>query len=415
MPQRPLAGIRVLDLTNVLAGPYCTYQLALLGAEVVKVELPGQGDLARHLGPDPNLNHAGLGTSFLAQNAGKKSIALDLKADAGKAVFVDLIKVADVLVENLRAGVLARLGFSWDVLSELNPRLVYCAISGFGQSGPMSQAPAYDQVIQGLSGMMSITGTTETAPLRVGFPVCDTVGGLTAALAVVAAIAGRHHHGRGSYLDVSMLEASISVMGWAVSNYLVGGVQPLPMGDQNATAAPSGTFEASDGPLNIAANRQEQFEKLCRVVDRTDLLTDPRFVDRELRKMHRDQLNVELNQALRSRSAAEWEQLLGAAGVPAARILTVAQMVELEQLNHRRFFADVPCPGQPSDNPRRLRLSGSGVHIDGDPVRPREPAPLLGEHDSEVDQILRRWALSQATASDPPRAAAAPDREEAVR
>ena len=415
MPQRPLDGIRVLDLTNVLAGPYCTYQLALLGAEVVKLELPGQGDLARHLGADPDLNDAGLGTSFLAQNSGKKSIALDLKADADRAAFVDLVRAADVLVENFRAGVLARIGFGWDNLRELNPRLVYCAISGFGQSGPMSRAPAYDQIIQGLSGMMSITGTSDTAPLRVGFPVCDTVGGLTAALAIAAAIAGRHHHGRGCYLDVSMLEASVSVMGWVVSNYLVGGVPPLPMGDQNATAAPSGTFAASDGPLNIAANRQEQFEELCRVVDRPDLVTDGRFADRDRRKLHREELNRELNNALRSRPAAEWEQMLGAAGVPAARILTVAQMVQLEQLAHRQFFADVPFPGEPSDSSHRVRLNGNGVLIDGHPLTPSEPAPLLGEHNSQLDQILRRWQLSRSPVPNPPAPAPVPDREQAGR
>jgi crotonobetainyl-CoA:carnitine CoA-transferase CaiB-like acyl-CoA transferase len=415
MPQRPLDGIRVLDLTNVLAGPYCTYQLALLGAEVVKVELPGQGDLARHLGADPDLNDAGLGTSFLAQNSGKKSIALDLKADADRAAFVELVRAADVLVENFRAGVLARIGFGWDKLRDLNPRLVYCAISGFGQSGPMSQAPAYDQIIQGLSGMMSITGTSDTAPLRVGFPVCDTVGGLTAALAIAAALAGRHHHGRGCHLDVSMLEASISVMGWVVSNYLVGGVSPLPMGDQNATAAPSGTFEAADGPLNIAANRQEQFETLCRIVDRADLLTDSRFTDRDRRKLHREELNRELNKALRSRPAAEWERMLGAAGVPAARVLTVAQMVQLEQLAHRQFFADVPFPGEPSDSSHRVRLNGSGVLIDGHPLKPSAPAPLLGEHNSQLDQILRRWQLSRSPVPSPPAPAAVPDREQAGR
>ena len=274
MTQPPLAGVRVLDLTNVLAGPYCTYQLALLGAEVLKVEIPGSGDLARHLGADPDLNEVGLGASFLAQNAGKQSVELDLKSDTDRKVFVELISAADVLVENFRAGVLDRLGFAWPALRTLNPGLIYCAISGFGQTGPMSQAPAYDQVIQGLSGMMSITGTPESAPLRVGFPVCDAVGGLTAALAVVSAIAGRHHDGEGCYLDVSMLEASLSAMGWAVSNYLVAGIAPQPMGDQNATAVPSGTFDAADGPLNIAANKQEQFESLCRCVDRLHLLAD---------------------------------------------------------------------------------------------------------------------------------------------
>jgi crotonobetainyl-CoA:carnitine CoA-transferase CaiB-like acyl-CoA transferase len=385
---RPLAGIRVLDLTNVLAGPYCTYQLALLGAEVVKVELPEQGDLARHLGPDVALNDAGLGSSFLAQNAGKLSVELNLKEAAGRSAFVDLVSAADVLVENYRAGVLARLGFDWDTLHELNPALVYCAISGFGQEGPMSQAPAYDQIIQGLSGMMSITGTQETAPLRVGFPICDTVGGLTAALAVTAALAGRQRDGRGCFLDVSMLEASVSAMGWAVSNYLIGGVAPEPMGDQNATAAPSGTFDAADGPINIAANRQEQFEKLCHAVGRPDLLADPRFTDRDRRKGHRDELNDELNAALRRRPALAWEQELTAVGVPAARILTVPDMVALEQLEHRRFFADVAFPG---DAGRSLRLLGNGVLIDGEALPPEAPPPVLGEHNDDLPQLLQRW------------------------
>ncbi|MGW4802395.1 CaiB/BaiF CoA transferase family protein, partial [Nonomuraea sp. NPDC004297] len=220
----PLDGVKVVDLTNVLAGPYCGYQLMLFGAEVIKVEVPGAGDLARRLGPDPELNRERMGASFLAQNAGKKSVELDLKSPAGRAAFESMITGADVLLENFRAGVLARLGYGWERLRELNPGLVYCSISGFGQSGPMSSAPAYDQIIQGLSGMMSVTGTPDTAPVRVGFPVCDTVGGLTAALAVCAALAGRQRSGRGCHLDLSMLEASISAMGWTVSNYLIGGV-----------------------------------------------------------------------------------------------------------------------------------------------------------------------------------------------
>src|SRR3954468_12214200 len=344
MPDRPLDGIRVLDLTNVLAGPYCTYHLMLLGAEVIKIELPGRGDLARRLGPDPALNRAGMGASFLAQNAGKKSVEMDLKEDGDRAAFEELATHADVLVENYRAGVLARMGFPWERLCLLNPGLVYCAISGFGQTGPMSQAPAYDQIIQGLTGMMSVTGTPDSAPLRVGFPVADTVGGLTAAMAITAALAGGKRDGKGCFLDVSMLEASLSAMGWAVSNYLVSGVEPQPMGDQNATAAPSGTFDPADGPLNIAANRQEQYETLCRLVDRPDLIIHPRFADRESRKMHRAELNELLNEALKRRPASEWERELSAAGVPAARILTVPQAVALEQIAGRGFVAEVPFP-----------------------------------------------------------------------
>jgi crotonobetainyl-CoA:carnitine CoA-transferase CaiB-like acyl-CoA transferase len=281
--------------------------------------------------------------------------------------------------------VLARLGYPWARLRELNRALVYCAISGFGQSGPMSQAPAYDQIIQGLSGMMSITGTEDTAPLRVGFPVCDTVGGLMAALSITAALAGRGRTGEGCFLDVSMLEASISAMAWTVTHYLISGVPPAPMGRENATAAPSGTFHAADGPLNIAANQQNQFENLCRVIDRPDLVTDPRFADREARKRHRDALNAEVNAALRARTAAEWEELLPAVGVPAARILTVPQAVESAQLAHRGFLTDLPFPGDPS---RTVRATGNGVLIDGEPLRPTGPPPTLGEHNTETDHLI---------------------------
>jgi crotonobetainyl-CoA:carnitine CoA-transferase CaiB-like acyl-CoA transferase len=388
MEETPLRGIRVLDLTNVLAGPYCSYQLMLFGAEVVKIEVPGSGDLARHLGPDPELNHAGLGASFLAQNAGKKSVELDLKDAGQRAVFEDLVRGADVLLENFRAGVLDRLGFGWERLRALNPGLVYCAISGFGQTGPMSQAPAYDQIIQGLSGMMSITGTEDTAPLRVGFPVCDTVGGLMAALSISSALVGRERTGEGCFLDLSMLEASISAMGWAVSHYVISGVPPAPMGQQNVTAAPSGTFETADGLLNIAANRQTQFEKLCGLIDRNDLVVDPRFADREARKRNRDALNAELTAELRTRTAAEWEQALPAIGVPAARILSVPQAVASEQLAHRGFFTDVPFPG---DAGRTVRASGNGVLVDGKPLRPTGPPPVLGEHNTEAGAFVTRW------------------------
>ncbi|WP_328475894.1 CoA transferase [Actinoplanes sp. NBC_00393] len=377
---RPLHGIRVLDLTNVLAGPYCSYQLMLLGAEVVKIERPGEGDLARSLGPEPGLNRAALGASFLAQNAGKKSVELDLKDPADREIFEDLLDGADVLLENFRAGVLDRIGYGWETLHRLNPRLIYCAISGFGQTGPMRHAPAYDQIIQGLSGMMSITGTPHTAPLRVGFPVSDSIGGLVAAMSIAAALTGRARTGKGVHLDVSMLETSLSAMGWAASNYLVSGVAPEPMGDQNATAAPSGTFHAADGPLNIAANRQEQFETLCRLIDRPDLATDERFADREARKQHRAALNDEINAALRQRTALAWEQLLNGAGVPAARILTVEQAVELDQLTERGFFTDLEFPAHPQ---RTLRVSGNGVLVDGEPLRPQAPPPLLGEHNTE--------------------------------
>jgi crotonobetainyl-CoA:carnitine CoA-transferase CaiB-like acyl-CoA transferase len=391
MGERPLSGIRVLDLTNVLAGPYCSYQLMLLGAEVVKIEIPERGDLARHLGPDPDLNAEGLGASFLAQNSGKKSVELNLKDPADLSFFEDMARGADVLLENFAAGVLARLGFDWPRLHALSPALVYCAISGFGQDGPMSRTPAYDQIIQGLAGMMSITGTPDTVPLRVGFPICDTVGGLMAAMAICAALAGRASTGQGSYLDVSMLETSISAMGWAVSNYLITGVAPEPTGDQNATAAPSGTFDTADGPLNIAANQQKQFVTLCELVGRPDLVHDPRFADREARKRHREELNTELNAALRRRTALEWEQILPAAGVPAARILTVPQALELTQLAYRGFVTSLP---HPDGSGRPVPVTGNGVLVNGEPLRPTAAPPLLGEHNAQREALAARWNAS---------------------
>lgn len=393
MDARPLDDIKVLDLTNVLAGPYCSYHLMLLGAEVIKIERPGQGDLARNLGPDADLNRAGIGASFLAQNAGKKSVELDLKDPADRAVFEEMLTGADVLLENFRAGVLSRMGYDQERLDQINPRLVCCSISGFGQTGPMSDAPAYDQIIQGLSGMMSVTGTVDTAPLRVGFPVCDTTGGLSAALAVSAALLYRERTGQGSRLDVSMLETSLSAMGWAVSNYLVSGVPPEPMGDQNATAAPSGTFRTKDGPLNIAANQQRQFETLCRLVGAPELVTDPRFAEREGRKAHRDALNSALNEALSHRSAAEWEEVLTPAGVPAARVLTVPQALSQPQLRHRGFVTELR---RPDGSGTTLPVLGSGVLFDGEPFLPRTPPPLLGEHNYAREQLASRWSSTAA-------------------
>lgn len=375
---RPLAGVKVLDLTNVLAGPFCSYQLALLGADVIKVEVPGRGDLARQLGPDAELNQRGVGASFIAQNSGKRSVALDLKIDSDRQIFEAMLADADVLLENFRPGVMARLGYSWDTVRKTRPDLVYCAISGFGQHGPMSQRPAYDQIVQGLSGMMSTTGTDQTAMLRVGFPICDTFGGMLAASAINAALVKKSTTGKGAMLDVSMLEASLSAMGWAVNNYLVVGSEPKPMGNENPTAAPSGTFTAADGLLNIAANRQSQFEMLCRLIGRPELVLDPRFVRPEDRKAHRSELNAEIDRGLSSAPVAWWEETLPAHGVPAARVLTVAEAVELPQLSERGFFASVPVPG---DEGRHVRVMTSGVQVDGRTLTPLTRPPLLDEHD----------------------------------
>ena len=311
---RLLEGIRVLDLTNVLAGPFCCYQLATLGADVIKVEVPGTGDLARELGADPLLNKRLMGTSFLAQNAGKRSITLNLKTAAGKQVFQRLVATAQVVVENFRPGVMQRLGLDYAVLRQANPGLIYCAISGFGQDGPLKDNPAYDQIVQGLAGVMSVTGTKDGAPLRVGYPIADTIGGLTAAFAIAAALVRRGRTGEGEFIDVSMLEATLVTMGWQVSNYLIGGVETKRAGNENMTASPSGTFATADGLLNIAANRQEQFETLCRVIGRPELVGDPRFGHRESRLAHRAALKAEIEAALAHRPAAAWAAVLNSRG-----------------------------------------------------------------------------------------------------
>ncbi len=287
---KPLEKYRVIDLTNVLSGPFCGHLLAHMGADVVKVEVPGSGDLARQLGASPELNRKKMGVSFLAQNSGKRSLTINLKHEQGKELFKRLIKGADVLVENFRPGVMDRLGLGFDVLKGVNPKLIYCAISGFGATGPLKHKPAYDQIVQGMSGVMSITGDSESAPLRVGYPVADTIGGMSAAFAITSSLAGRNSDSEATFIDVSMLASTMSTMGWVVSNYLIAGKEPVPMGNDNFTASPSGTFRTGQGLLNIAANKQEQFEALCRVVGCPEWIEDDRFSTRLARLDNRQQL-----------------------------------------------------------------------------------------------------------------------------
>jgi crotonobetainyl-CoA:carnitine CoA-transferase CaiB-like acyl-CoA transferase len=235
-----------------------------------------------------------------------------------------------------------------------------------------------------MSGIMSVTGTPDTAPLRVGYPVCDSFGGLAAAFAVTSALLRRHTTGEGAYLDVSMLDAALTAMGWVVSDHLVAGREPAPMGNENVTSAPSGTFATADGSLNIAANKQEQYETLCRVLGREELLTDPRFVTRDDRKRHRDELRAELEVTLKSRSALEWDEILLPTGVPAAPVVTVPQALRSAQVAHRGLVTELPSPLADGGEP--LRVVGSPTHVDGEPARPAGPPPRLGEH---TNQLLR--------------------------
>jgi len=374
--------VRVLDLTNVLSGPFCAYQLAQLGADVVKVEMPRTGDLARQLGADEALNAKLMGASFLAQNGGKRSVTANLKHPDGRGVLRDLVRTSDVLVENFRPGVMERLGVGYEALRDVNGGLVYCAISGFGQTGPMRDAPAYDQIIQGLSGTMSITGDTDCAPMRVGYPVADTIGGLTAAFAIVSALVRRDRTGEGAFVDVSMLDCMLGTMGWVVSNYLIGGQAPVPMGNDNFTAAPSGAFATGDGLINIAANKQEQFEALAAAVARPEWITDPRFAGRESRKQNRAALNRALEEALAQRPAAEWEAVLNLIGVPAGRVLSVPDALRSAQVQNRELLRTLPeVPGLD----RGITVTRTGFKLSGGDPEIDTPPPVLGEH---TDQVL---------------------------
>ncbi len=382
-PDLPLAGVRVLDLTNVLAGPFCAYQLAIMGAEVIKIERQAGGDLARRLGADPELCRGGMGASFLAQNAGKRSLTLDLKQDTGRAVFHRLLAGADVLVENFRPGVMARLGLAYDDLRRPYPGLVYCSISGFGQDGPLRGNPAYDQIIQGMSGLMSITGTRDSAPLRVGTPICDTIGGLTAAFGIACALLRCRNTGEGDYLDVSMLDSVIATMGWVVSNSLICGADPLPMGNDNFTASPSGAFTTQDGIINIAANEQRQFIALCAAIARPELATDARFAGREARKANRKALTKEIEAALATRPGGAWVEILTEAGVPAGEVLSVPEILAHPQIAARGLLRRFP---KPPGIDRDLVVLNSGVRLAGGPAGAATPPPALGEH---TDEILR--------------------------
>ena len=374
-----LQGVRVLDLTNVLSGPFATLHLALLGADVIKIENPTDGDLARKLGCVPKYNQMLLGTSFLAQNANKKSATLNLKAPEGKEIFKRLAKTADVIVENFRPDVMTRLGLSYKVLSEINPRLVYCAISGFGQTGPDAMKPAYDQIIQGLSGEMAINGDERLNPLRAGFPVCDTVGGLNAAFAIMAALYHRERTGEGQFIDVALLDSIMPLMGWVAANLLIGGQQPVLMGNDNFTAAPSGTFKTRDGHINIAANKQEQWESVANVLGVPELKTDPRFQERDTRKKNRRLLTPLLEEQLMHNTTDYWVEALNAKDVPSGAIMGLEEALSAPQIQHRRTIQSTNVEGI-----GEVKLFNLTARFEKTPGDLDSPPPRLSAHTDEV-------------------------------
>ena len=379
MNKQIMQGVRVLDLTNVLAGPFATLHLALLGAEVIKIERPGSGDLARKRGTLTELNEQLMGTSFLAQNSNKKSVTLNTKSPEGKDIFRKLVKDADVLVENFRPGVMDRLELGYDILKEINPGLIYCAISGFGQTGPDAKKPAYDQIIQGLSGEMAVNGDERLNPLRTGFPVCDTVGGLNGAFAIMAALYHRERTGEGQFIDIAMLDSIMPMLGWVAANLLIADQEPVPMGNDNFTAAPSGVFSTGDGLINIAANKQEQWESVCNVLDLPELKTDERFEKRDIRKQNRKQLTPLLEGKLAERGTDEWVALLNANGVPSGAILSLRDALQQPQIKHRETLKEVTVDG--IGNIPLFNLTAKFERTPGDIT---SPPPRLSAHTAEV-------------------------------
>ena len=388
--QSILDGVSVVDVTNVLSGPFTSYILTLLGTRTIKVENVKGGDLARSLGASPDLSKKLMGASFIAQNSGKESITLNLKADRGKEIFRRLVSISDVVVENFRPDVMERLGLGYEALVKIRPDLIYCAISGFGQDGPDALKPAYDQIIQGKSGLMAVSGTTETGPLRCGIPIADTVGGLNAALAIVTALYQRQMSGKGRFIDIALLDSLLPMMGWVASNYLLAGVQPERMGNENFTAAPSGAFKTQDGILNISANKQEQWLALCRILDLEELTSDPRFAERDERKKNRDALREILNEKLSARPAREWEKILNQKGIPSGKIFSLEEALSQPQVKHRELLKRIEDRDLGS-----ITVFGLPIKFDYDSnmMFALSPPPRLGEH---TEKILLELGYSPA-------------------
>lgn len=378
-----LDGIRVLDLTNVLSGPFATLHLALLGAEVIKIENPKDGDLARKLGCVTEYNKMLMGTSFIAQNSNKKSVTLNLKDERGREIFKKLVCISDVVVENFRPGVMEKLGLGYSVLQKNNPRIIYCAISGFGQTGPDAFKPAYDQIIQGLSGVMAINGDKMLNPLRCGFPVCDTVGGLNAAFAIVSALFYRERTGEGQFIDIALLDSIMPLLGWVAANLMIGGQQPELLGNDNFTAAPSGTFRTKDGYINIAANKQEQWENLADLLGLSHLKEDSRFKERDIRKKNRFELNTLIEEKLIEKPTKYWVEMLNRNDIPAGEILSLEDALNQPQVKHRNTFSEIEIDGI-----GKAKVFNLTAKFSKSDCVAEVPPPKLSQHTNEVLSLI---------------------------
>jgi len=374
---RPYEGIKIIDITHVLAGPFAAYQLGLLGADVIKVEHPTDYDQSRDSGGDRALNKQKMGTGFLTQASNKRAITLNLKHEKGREILKRLVKDADVLVENWRSGAFPALGLGWNDLSPLNPRLIYCSMTAFGQDGPRGVQTAYDQLIQATSGMMAMTGTPEVNPIKTGAPVIDYATGTMCAFAISSALFQRERTGRGQYIDSAMLDVSLMLMGSHITSYLRTGHEPKPKGNRMDRAS-SQLYEAKDAPLMIAAGNRGQHERLFRAVGRPDIAAQSSHDERE--EMY-DKQTEELQKIIEQRTADEWEQYLQGSHVPAGRVRTLSESLADPQLKARNVLhRHEKIEG--IEGPVTVPLAAFKFADGGPSIE--TPPPRLGQHTDEV-------------------------------
>lgn len=379
----PLAGVRVLDLTRVLAGPFGTMILGDLGAEVIKVEELEKGDGVRAIPPfyDHGLSHY-----FLAINRNKRSIAVDMKTDAGRELILDLAASSDVVIENFRPEVMERLGLGFEALKARNPHIILCSISGFGRTGPMADKPSFDLVSQALSGVMSITGEPDDAPMKMGLPMGDLGGGLWASIAVLAALFRRQSDPSAQHIDISLLEGLVGLLGYLGQLAMLTGKSPERVGSSHHSVVPYGRFAVKDGYLVLALHVGSFWRGFCRAIDREDLIEDPRFRTGGLRTANRTELLPILEEIFLTKTRAEWQALLDEHDVPHAPLLNVKETLELDQIVARGVLQDIDHPEE-----GRVQVVGPVVRFVGEAPRPLKPPPRLGEHGREIlQEILGR-------------------------